>query len=101
MREVKEEIGIEIKPQKLLCIDYTSKNERSLESLQFIFFGGILTPEQISEITIPTDEISTYQFLLPKQALPLMSKKLSLRVNKCLKLAMCDRTLYLEDQEEQ
>lgn len=100
IREVREEIGLEIKPERLLCIDYTSKNSETIESLQFIFFGGILTREKIEEIEIATDEISTYQFLPPKQALILFSQKLARRVSKCLKIIDRDRTLYLEDQEE-
>jgi 8-oxo-dGTP diphosphatase len=100
IREVREEIGIEIKPERLLCIDYTSQNEQAIESLQFIFFGGILAQETISGIEIATDEISAYQFLPPKQALTLVSNKLARRVNKCLTISERDEMLYLEDQEE-
>jgi len=67
---------------------------------QFIFFGGILAQETISEIEIATDEISAYQFLPPKQALTLVSNKLARRVNKCLTISDRDEMLYLEDQEE-
>ncbi len=102
IREVREEIGIKIKPERLLCIDYTSKNEEAIESLQFIFFGGILAQEKISEIEIATDEISAYQFLPPKQALTLVSNKLARRINKCLIVSdrVNTQTLYLENQEE-
>ena len=100
IREVREEIGIEIEPEQLLCIDYTSKNIEAIESLQFVFFGGILTLEQISEIKIPTDEISAYKFLPSEKALTLMSNKLSRRVNKCLAVKDRKQILYLEDQEE-
>ena len=84
----------------LLNDSFDSKNLKAIESLQFIFFGGILTLEQISKIKIPTNEISAYQFLPPKQALTLMSKKLSRRVNKCLAVKDRKQILYLEDQEE-
>lgn len=100
IREVREEIGLKIKPERLLCIDYTSKTQESIESLQFVFFGGILAQEKILEIEIATNEISAYQFLPPKQALPLMSKKLSRRVNQCLTISDRNQTLYLEDREE-
>ena len=109
IREVREEIGIEIKPERLLCIDYTSKNEEAIESLQFIFFGGILSQEKISEIKVAADEISAYQFLPPKQTLTLVSNKLARRINKCLTmsddanyLSISDlhQVLYLEDGKE-
>ncbi len=99
IREVREEIGIEIKPERLLCIDYTSKNKTAIESLQFIFLGGILTQEKILQIKIDNEEISSYQFLPPKQALTLMSNKLARRVNQCLTIGDCHKILYLEDQE--
>ena len=41
MGEVKEEIGIEIVPERLLCIDYTSIEKKDVESLQFIFLGAV------------------------------------------------------------
>jgi 8-oxo-dGTP diphosphatase len=98
IREVQEEIGIAIKPERLLCIDYTSKKEEAIESLQFIFFGGILSEEKIAEIDIATDEISAYQFLPPKQALTLVSQKLARRITQCLTIGDRSETLYLEDQ---
>lgn len=98
IREVQEEIGIEVKPEGLLCIDYTSKKEEAIESLQFIFFGGILTSAKIAEIEIATDEISAYQFLPPKQALTLVSQTLARRIDQCLSSDR-NQTLYLEDQE--
>ena len=99
IREIKEEIGLEVQPERLLCIDYTSKNQTTIESLQFIFFGGILTREKILEIKIEREEISNYQFFPPKQALTLMSNKLARRVDRCLTIGDCHKILYLEDQE--
>ena len=100
IREVKEEISIEVNPEVLLCIDYTSRNQEVIESLQFIFSGGILTQEEIAEIEIAVDEISAYQFLPPKQALTLVSKKLARRIDQCLTISDRDKTLYLEDGED-
>ncbi|MEM8723554.1 MAG: NUDIX hydrolase [Cyanobacteria bacterium P01_G01_bin.39] len=95
IREVKEEINIEVNPERLLCIDYTSKNPKAIESLQFIFSGGILPQKEIAEIEIAIDEISAYQFISPKQALALVSKKLARRIDQCLTISDRDRTLYL------
>lgn len=99
IREVKEEIGINIEPERLLCIDYTSIEQKDIESLQFIFLGGVLSSEMISTIKIATDEISEYRFLPPQPALSLMSTILSRRVAKCLTIKNSDRLFYLEDQE--
>jgi len=48
IREIKEEIGLEIKDIKFLCVDYTTADtsKDKDESLQFIFSGGKLTDEK-------------------------------------------------------
>jgi len=45
IREVMEEVSIELKHVRFLCIDYTRANSDKDESLQFIFYGGKLDAE--------------------------------------------------------
>ena len=51
IREIKEETGLNISSVKFLCVDYCRNlgNEKG-ESLQFMFYGGILSENQISNI---------------------------------------------------
>lgn len=67
-REINEELGISVKTYKLLCMDYTSVTEDRSESLQFLFFGGVLTPEQITIISLPADELSEFRFVSVEDA---------------------------------
>jgi len=97
LREVKEEIGLDIENPKFLCIDWTSPTPEKGESLQFIFFGGVLEKEQIDKIKLQADEIGKYQFLSLEKALPLLSEKLKRRIPKCLEAMKNNTALYLED----
>lgn len=97
VREIKEEIGLDINDLKLIGVDYTSPETEKGDSLQFIFFGGVLEPEQIAKIRLAPDEISEYQFLSLEKALPLVSEKLRNRIPKCLEAIKNKTTVYLED----
>ena len=97
VREVKEEIGLDIENPKFLCVDWTSPTPEKGESLQFIFFGGVLQQEQINKIKLQADEIGEYQFMTLEKALPLLSEKLGRRIPKCLGAMKNKTALYLED----
>jgi len=97
VREVKEEIGLDIENPKFLCVDWTSPTPEKGESLQFIFFGGILRQEQISKIKLQPEEIAEHQFLPLEKALPLLSEKLKRRIPKCLDAMKNQTALYLEN----
>ena len=97
VREVKEEIGLDVSLQ-FLCVDWTSSKEGKGDSLQFIFYGGVLPPEQENAIKLETEEISDYKFLAVDQALLLLSEKLKRRVPKCLEALKKNTALYLEDE---
>lgn len=96
-REVKEEIGLDIESPRFLCVDWTSPTPEKGESLQFIFFGGVLQQEQINKIKLQADEIGEYQFLPLEKALPLLSEKLKRRIPKCLESMKNKTALYLEN----
>ena len=97
MREVIEEVGLDMEAPKFLCVDWTSPAGEKGESLQFIFFGGVLNSEQMKRIKLETKEISEYQFLPIEKALPLLSEKLRRRIPKFLNGLKNKTVLYLED----
>ena len=71
IREVREEIGLDVPVQRLLVVDYNTYPDDALktESLMFIFDGGVLSTEMIKRITLPGDEIASFCFFAP-DALP-------------------------------
>lgn len=99
LREIKEEVGLELSEVRLLCIDYVSAVQEKDENLQFIFYGGVLTTSEILKIKLNQSELSEHKFVEVSEALSKVSKKLSKRLPKCL-IALKDSTaVYLEDGE--
>lgn len=99
IREVKEEVGLEIRDPKFLCVDWSSPSGEKEESLQFIFFGGVINAEQEKSIKLAPNEISDYKFLPLNEALPLLSEKLRRRIPKCLEALKNNTALYFEDAQ--
>lgn len=98
-REVFEELGLSVKPKRLLCIDYSAETDSRTESLQFIFLGPPLTKEMISAIKLPEEELSEFRIIKPKKGIKLLNRSLRHRVKKCLRAIERRETLYLEEQQ--
>ncbi|MFA5076424.1 MAG: NUDIX hydrolase [Patescibacteria group bacterium] len=97
LREVREELGLKIQTASFVLIDYYAATDEKDENLQFIFYGGVLTAEQISQIKLAKDELSEYRFVDLVQELPLLSKKLSLRIPAALEAIEGKTAFYLEN----
>lgn len=95
-RETKEEVGVDLRECRLLCLDYVSYKDEKDDSLQFIFYGGVLEDEKIK---IDQDEVEDYKFARMEDALPLLSKKLEKRLLKSLEAIRENKIFYLENQE--
>lgn len=61
-RELKEELGLDLHPGVLLCVDWVSPHEPWDDSLMFIFDGGTLTGDQIGSLTLLDGELAAYEF---------------------------------------
>jgi ADP-ribose pyrophosphatase YjhB (NUDIX family) len=96
IRETKEEIGIAIENPRLLCITYTSDPEPKGESLQFVFYGGILSKAQITLIKLQESELTEWKFLTLKDAIAFTNKKTALRLPLCLDAIRKNSAFYLE-----
>lgn len=78
-REILEELGLQIKTGRLLGIDYNETTETRLESLMFIFDGGVLSDAQIELIQLQADELLSFRFFsrdaLPQNFSPTLKKR--------------------------
>jgi 8-oxo-dGTP pyrophosphatase MutT (NUDIX family) len=99
VREVKEELGLNITPARLLCVDYSGETKTRTESLNFIFDGGLLTEGDIARIVLPANELRAYRLVPPDEALDLLTRRLRRRVQRCLDVLQNGITLYLDEQE--
>ncbi|MCX6766329.1 MAG: NUDIX hydrolase [Candidatus Moranbacteria bacterium] len=104
LREVKEEIGLDPKKMKLVCVDYMSPQDSGYsthdENIQFIFYGGVLTGNDIKSIKLAEEEISEYKFVSKEDAIEMVSDRLSNRLRSCFDALEKRDTIYLEGGKE-
>ena len=95
IREVKEETDIDCQPSRLLCIDYVSDRISDMESIQFVFLGGIINDKAV--INLPKKEISAYRFLRLEPAISKLGVNSRRRLKSCLPYLNSQTTVYLEN----
>lgn len=97
VREVWEELKLEISPHRLLSVSYRPESDQATESLTFIFYGGVLGVEEIVKIQLPENELSEYRFVQPTKIDSfLVNKRAIWRIRKSLEVWDTEQTLYLE-----
>ena len=96
-REIKEELGLIIEVQQLLCMDYWPATDERPDTIQCIFYGGILTEKQINAIQLPEDELSHFQFLDPKSDIVKNRPRIGPRIQQCLDALEHKTCYYLEE----
>lgn len=96
IREVREELGLTKPIERLLSVSYKAGHANRTEALMFVFWGGVLTAEEIAAICLPTAELSEYRFVTLAEALTLLTPALGERVRQSLEILPTERTLYLE-----
>jgi 8-oxo-dGTP diphosphatase len=99
IRETQEEVCLMVERARLLCIDYVEKSSEIGESLQFIFYGGMLSPEQIASIVLPKDELIQHRLTSLEEACTLVSAKLARRLVASLQAARQGTIAFLENGE--
>jgi len=96
IRETKEEIGLDVKIEKLLCVHFVKSGKRP-EKIVFVFYGGILSETQIKNIKIQKDEIDEYRFVKPEETEPFLGERRFQRTLKCLEALKNNTVAYLEN----
>jgi 8-oxo-dGTP pyrophosphatase MutT (NUDIX family) len=67
-RELKEELGLDLRVGRLLCIDWIAPHEPWDDLIVFIFDGGILTEQQVSILRPVDNELAAFEFCNEEQA---------------------------------
>jgi 8-oxo-dGTP diphosphatase len=100
-RETLEELGLELVPLRLLCVDYTHPAAEWTESLQFVFWSGYLSAAQLAAIHLQAEELTEWRLATPTEAAAQLAPRLARRLPACLAaLASGSGAVYLEDGEE-
>ena len=94
-REIREELGIELAPTHLLCIDYQRKG--NAENLQFLFDGGDLDKSASTRVRLLRKELSAFRFAPHKEAIQLLSPLLGARLPYALSAKCSGGCIFLEE----
>lgn len=97
-RELVEELGVELDPGRLVCVDYIGAKDGSTENIQFLFHGGSIRADVTARIVLPEDELSQWRFVRPADALTMLRSGLGKRFKAVIEAPAGD-CLYLEDGE--
>lgn len=95
-REVKEEIGLDVHIERLLCIHYYYVEKFESEAIQFYFDGGILTQDQINGIKLQESEIKAIHFIEEKNVKDKFYMSMKLRFPYLKKALKTKTTQYFE-----
>ncbi len=99
IREIKEELGLDVKPSHLLCLDYISNSDQKGDRLMFVFDGGLLPASDAAKIKLLAEELSEYRFVTIDEAVSLLGDRLKKRIPRAVEARSADRCVYLEDGE--
>lgn len=67
-RELREELGLDIHPGALLCVDWVAPHGPWDDLLAFVFDGGVLTEDQKAAIRLRDDELASFAFCTEQEA---------------------------------
>ena len=98
IREVKEELGLDIEIDKLLTVSHSKTLEG--DNLKFIFSGGLLSSQQISQIELQEEELVEFAFVAIEIALEMLGTAMSARLPFCVEALENGSVIYLENEEK-
>jgi 8-oxo-dGTP diphosphatase len=85
LREVREELGIDVAPSSLLVVDYLEpQTGRRGDALRFVFDGGELSAGKVASIKLNDDELSEFRFVAPAVLEDYVTPVLARRLRACL-----------------
>lgn len=79
-REVREELGIDLKIDRLLVVDWVPEHGVWDDGLMFIFSGGTATDAQVASIRLPANELTAFKFLTLDEAVPMLKPSMARRL---------------------
>ena len=94
VRELREELGLDLEPGRLLVVDWAPRE--GVDRVLFVFDGGALTAAQRSAITLPLDELASWAYVPPDELPARLAPWLARRVAAALEARRGRVTRYLE-----
>ena len=96
-REVTEELGIDVRVGRLLCVDWVPPREPRTDGLMFVFDGGVMAADVQARIKLPPDELSEYRFVDAEVLERYVSDRMARRLTTCIPARAEGNPRYLVD----
>ncbi|WP_233412294.1 NUDIX domain-containing protein [Nucisporomicrobium flavum] len=96
-REVEEELGLTLRPGRLLVTDWVPPRPDRTEGLMLLFDGGTLTPDQAGRIRLPAEELRSWAWCTEAEADDRLSGLLARRMRAAVRARAEHTTSYLEN----
>lgn len=98
VREVAEELGLDVRIGRLLVVDWAPHPDEG-EKVLFVFDGGVLGEPAVGSIALQAEELASYRFVAPGTVDEWLPPRLVRRITAAL-AAREDGTIhYLENSE--
>jgi 8-oxo-dGTP diphosphatase len=97
VRELREELGLDLAPSRLLVTDWVPPEEGRTEGLMLIFDGGVLTTEQEAAIRLPVDELRSWAWCTEDDARHRLRPLLARRITAAIHVRAEQGSVYLEN----
>ncbi len=97
-REIKEELGFDLLPGRLLVVDWVPPQPDGRPALtNNLFDGGVLDEDQIAALRLADGELKRSKFATSAEAAGMLQPHMARRVAVCLDIVDTGRTAYLEN----
>jgi 8-oxo-dGTP diphosphatase len=97
VRELQEELGLSVRPGRLLVVDWVPPRPDRTEGVMMVFDGGILTPAQTDRIRLPADELRSWAWCTAQQAAERLPGLLDRRIIAAVSAREQGTMAYLEN----
>ena len=97
VRELKEELGLPVKPGRLLVTDWVPPRPERTEGLMLVFDGGVLALERTAQIQLPADELRSWAWCTEQEATGRLSELLARRIAAAVRARAEGTAVYLEN----
>lgn len=96
-RELREELGLEVRLGSLLCVDWVSPHGPWDDLINFIFDGGVLDERTTAGLRLVDNELRAYEFCDEGQAKERLRPYVWRRVSVALEALTTGQPQYLQD----
>ena len=98
-REVKEETGLTVSHLQFVAAIHTPRKKENDDVIHFYFYGGVLSNEQASQITLQADELLEYAFVRPDEVSEISTASFVSHLSKMLVAIKTKSAIFVENRE--